>query len=115
MRVIRKSCIRDENRDGYTIMRMGTFKIKSNLENVGLYLTKIPIDGKVSHHYHPKGLEILIFLKEGMLKSGEKKWMMEEGDMVILKPGELHEISGRPETELIAIRMPNYKDDKIVI
>ena len=72
MLVIRKSGVKDEIRDGYTIKRMVTFPIKSNLENVGLYLTKIPVDGKVSQHYHPKGMEILVFLKEGLLKSGNR-------------------------------------------
>jgi len=115
MLVIRKSGVKDEIREGYTIKRMVTFPIKSNLENVGLYLTNIPVGGKVSQHYHPKGMEILVFLKEGLLKSGKKEWMMKEGDIAVLKPGEVHEISGKAETELIAIRMPNYKDDKIII
>jgi quercetin dioxygenase-like cupin family protein len=115
VRVIKKSSVEDENRNGYSVKSLVTYPINSHLENIGFYLTKIPVGGKVACHYHPKALEILIFLTEGLLKSEKKQLLMQEGDIAILKPGEFHEITGRQETKLIAIRMPNYKTDKVLV
>jgi quercetin dioxygenase-like cupin family protein len=116
MKVVRTGEVPDEDRGGYSIKRLITENIQGNPENMGFYLTTIPPGSSVRMHIHPKGLEFLVFLTKGTVSDGVRKVEVGPNDIVYLDPGEKHEISaGGEEARLIAIRCPNFPDDKVVV
>lgn len=115
MKIIRLNKISEEERDGYFIRRLLTEPLRRNPENIGLYLTTIPASSKVECHFHPLALEIIIFLTNGTIETNEKAHGFYPGDIAILQPKEKHEIiAGTQEVKLIAVRTPNFPDDKVV-
>lgn len=116
MKLIKSNDVPVEERDGYNIKRLLTEDLEHDHENMGFYITTIPKESRVKMHYHPKGLEILIFLTKGTIEVEEGKVDVMPYDVIFLEPGEKHEISAADDDEmkLIAVRVPNYSDDKVV-
>ena len=116
MKIVRVNELPEEDRSGYCIKRLLTEPLTHNPENIGFFRTIIPADQKVKNHLHPIALEIIIFLNHAVIKDKEGTHRFSPGDMAILEPGEEHEIlaGGDGKTEMIAIRIPNYADDKQV-
>ena len=115
MKVVRFSEIAEEERDGYVIRRLLTESLGHDPENAGFYLTTIPARGKVKCHSHTSALEIILFLTDGAIATHEDSSDFDPGDVAVLQPGEQHEIAAQAqEVRLIAVRLPNYPDDKVV-
>ena len=115
MKITRLNEIIEEKRDGYIIRRLLTEPFGHNPENIGLYLTTIPGKSKVKCHFHPLAMEIIIFLTNGAIKTNEKSYDFSPGDIAIFQPKEKHEIIAETqEVKLIAVRIPNFPDDKAI-
>lgn len=113
MKIIRLNGISEEDRNGYTIKRILTEPLKHNPENIGFYLTTIPALSEVKCHFHPLAVEMIIFLTSGTIKSGQETHHLSTGDLVVISPKEKHEIIADNEVKLVAVRIPNFPDDKV--
>lgn len=115
MKIVRLNEVPDEERRGYSIKRLFTHTLAKNPENVGFYQTTIPKGSAVKNHYHKDLDEILYFITKGRVKVGSKTYSFNPGDMMILSPGDQHEIiADAEEVRLIAVKLPNIVNDKVV-
>jgi mannose-6-phosphate isomerase-like protein (cupin superfamily) len=116
MEVIRIDEVSEEDRGEYSIKRLFTENLPHDIENVGFYQTIIPQGNKVAKHHHEGLDEVLFFLTEGIVKTDQGEFNFEPGDSMVLKKGENHEIHPKDDQEarLIAVKLPNHKEDKIV-
>lgn len=115
MKTIRLKEIPLEERGGYQIKRIVTEKLNFRPENVGIYQTIIPPGNKCPNHAHGQLDEILFFLTRAKVKTESAMLEFEEGDFLIISPGEFHEIiAEEAEVRLIALKIPNIVDDRLV-
>jgi quercetin dioxygenase-like cupin family protein len=116
MRIIRLNEVPDEERGEYSIKRLFTVSLTQNPENVGFYQTTIPPHSVVKSHFHAKLDEILYFLTPGRVETESGMHYLEAGDIMILFAGEWHEIIAESEeVNLIAVKLPNIVDDKVLV
>ncbi|MBW2981171.1 cupin domain-containing protein [Candidatus Woesearchaeota archaeon] len=114
MKIIRLKDIQKEEKNGYSIKRLFTLPLSKKPDNVGLYETTIPLGSVCGHHYHENLDEIIFFLTKGRIRSNDKIYDVEPGDLLFLYPGDKHEfIADDNEIRLIAIKLPNIVDDKV--
>jgi len=117
MKIIRYKDVPDEIRGGgaYSIKRILTEKLNYNPDNIGFYQTTIPPGSKVAGHYHEHLDEAFIFLTKAKVILEGKEYHFEPKDLVFLKGGEKHEIIAEDEeVVLIALKLPDHKEDKVV-
>ncbi|ELZ51168.1 hypothetical protein C465_04334 [Halorubrum distributum JCM 9100] len=113
MDVIRIDEISEENRGEYSIKRLFTEQLEHDVENVGFYRTLIPEGNKVAKHHHENLDEVLYFLTDGIVETDEEIIEFNTGDSMVLKKGDNHEIRAENgEVRLIAVKLPNHKEDK---
>ena len=116
MKIIRLNEIPDEDRKGYSIKRLFTMPLSQRPENVGLYETTVPKGSVCKLHKHDQLDEIIYFITKAKAKLGKEIYSFEPGDMIFLSPGDIHEfIAEECDLKLIAIKLPNNKDDKVVL
>ena len=115
MKIIRLNHIPNEERDGYFIKRLFTHQLEKEPNNVGFYQTTIPKGSIVKGHYHANLEEVLYFITKAKVKSESLTFSFEPGDIMILSPGDWHEIIAEEEdAKLIAVKLPNIVDDKVL-
>jgi quercetin dioxygenase-like cupin family protein len=116
MRIVRYKDIPDERRGGgaYSIKRLLTQPLTKSPKNVGYYQTTIPAGSKVTRHNHLTLEETLIFLTKSRVKIKGEMYYFEPKDMVFLEAGEDHEIYADNVVVLIAVKLPDNKEDKII-
>lgn len=114
MKIIRSNEILEEDRNGYTIRRLLTEPLCPHTENVGFYFTTIPASSKVKYHFHPLALEVIIFLTNGTIKSNKETYHFLPGDLAVISPREKHEIIADRAVNLLAVRFPNFPNDKVI-
>lgn len=115
MKIIKLNDVPDEERGGYSIKRLFTEALTQNPQNVGFFETTVPKGSVCKHHYHTKQDEIIYFITKGKMRVESKFYDFEPGDLVILRPGDKHEfVADENEVKLIAVRLPNIVDDKVV-
>lgn len=117
-KIIRSDQIPLEDRTsygGYSIRRLFTETIDTLAENIGFYETTIHANSIVKNHYHKHLDEILYFFSRGTIRIGSELVMINPKDVVIIPRGVPHEvISGEEEIKLLAIKIPNILEDKII-
>ena len=100
---------------GYAIRRLFTELLPKNAENIGFYETTVRPNNSVKNHYHNNSDEIFYFFTNGILKIGQETVLVQPRDIVILPRGVPHElIANDKEIKLLAIKIPNIPDDKIL-
>ena len=115
MKIIRMDEIAEEDRGEYSIKRLFTETLEHDVENVGFYRTLIPTGNKVAKHHHEGLDEVLLFLTDGIVETDEEVFNLKAGDLMVLKKGDNHEIRAEDsEVRLIAVKLPNYKEDKTI-
>jgi quercetin dioxygenase-like cupin family protein len=86
--------------------------LPSSVSTVGFFHPTTPPRGTMSDHWHEGLTEFMYFLKPGKLKVGKESYDISAGDMVMLSPGEPHEVLGGPEgVNLFVIKLPNNPKD----
>ena len=116
MKIIRLNEVPVEERGGYSIKRLFTEKLSKNPDNVGFYETTVPQGGVCGHHYHEQLDEIIMFLTKAQMRVEDKIHSFVQGDIVILKPGDKHEVIAKEcELKLIAVKLPNIVEDKVKV
>lgn len=115
MKIVRVNQAPEVSRGEYSIKRLLTEPLSHHPENIGFFRTIIPAHRKVKSHLHPLALEIIVFLNPAVIQDEKGTHRFSPGDVAILRPGEKHEIlAGDSQVELIAVRIPNYEEDKQV-
>ncbi|MHA1936366.1 MAG: cupin domain-containing protein [Candidatus Thorarchaeota archaeon] len=86
-------------------------------DTAGFIYVKIPPGMITDPHAHALMEEVFIIMNDTKMGIGKSVFSFEEGDVVIVEPDEAHWFIA-PDTHdvvVIAIKMPNLKDDKVVI
>lgn len=119
IKIIRSNEVLSEKRGkygGYSIKRLFTEALNKNPKNLGFYETTIRPKDSVKNHYHKDLDEILYFITKGKVKVNDNIYTFNPGDIIILPPENPHEIiADEEEVRLIAIKLPNIVNDKIVL
>ena len=65
-----------------------------------------------SYHYHKIKHETFYVLKGKVLMVvNSKEWVMEEGDSVVIEPGDKHRFTGLKNSEILEISTQHFEDD----
>ncbi len=117
MEIIRKKEQPEEDRGGYLVRKMLSKPIKSgfSVDSIAEYLTTVPVGGKCREHYHKNSYESVLFLDSGIGIINGEKYQFEEGDNLLLEPGDRHEFIPIGQLRLFAVRIPDLPQDKITI
>lgn len=116
MEIIKIKDVEVEDRGEYTIKRLFTTVLSHSPQNAGIYETTIPPKSAVKNHYHANLDEIIYFITKGYVKINFKEVEFDEGDLLILDSGDTHEIYAKDEeVRLIAIKLPNNVEDKVLV
>jgi len=104
------------SRAGYVANYVADLKFMSSLESCGVILVEISDIGKSSPHAHEHLEEVFIILSKMMIYINDTPYELDEGDVVIVQPGEEHsfETKNNQSGKIIALKFPNIKDDKVV-
>ena len=114
MKIIRINEVPIEERGGYSIKRLCTEELLKNPENIGFYETTIPKGSTCPSHAHENLDEFIIFLSKAVMEINDEIYNFENGDIVVLRPGDKHEFRAiHNEIKLIAIKTPNIPEDKV--
>lgn len=97
----------------YYIRRVLDEMLSTPPESVGVYFTSVR--SYVAEHHHRNLDEILIFLTPAAIEINGERYEMQKYDSVFLPRGTNHKIYSNNDQEsmLIAVKMPNAKEDKV--
>ncbi len=115
MKVYRKDNSSKVQRAGYTAHYIADIELSHRLDTAGVILVDIPKGTKTTPHAHRELEELFIALNVVSMGVGDSFIDLKVGDIVLVEPGEKHwfESSKENEVRIIAIKLPNLKDDKI--
>ena len=102
---------------GYGRKYVADIDFQEPLDTAGFIYVKIPHGMITDPHAHALLEEVFIIMNDTKMGIGKSVFSFEEGDIVIVEPGEAHWFIA-PNTHdviVIAIKLPNLKDDKVVI
>jgi len=112
MKIFRAKEERVEARAWGSLGIVAEITLPSSVSTVGFFHPTTPPKGTMRFHRHEELTEFMYFLKPGKLKAGKESYDISAGDMVMLSPGDPHEILGGPEgVNLFVIKLPNNPKD----
>lgn len=112
MKIFRATEARVEARVWGSLGTLAEITLPSSVSTVGFFHPTTPPGGTLRFHRHEEMSEFMYFLKPGKLKAGKESYDISVGDIVMLSPGDPHEISGGPEgVSLFVIKLPNKPKD----
>lgn len=103
-------------RAGYEARYVADLNFRESLDSCGVILVEIAGSGRSSPHAHEHLEEVFIALSRISIYIDDVCYDLEDGDVVIVEPGEAHSFETRSESSgrILALKFPNIKDDKIV-
>ncbi|MHA2380346.1 MAG: cupin domain-containing protein [Candidatus Thorarchaeota archaeon] len=104
-----------KGRLGYGVRYVADLVFKEPLDSAGFIIVKIPPEMKTFPHSHGVLSEAFVIMSKTKMGVAETLYDLNEGDVVVVEPGEFHWFETPPGTDVnvIAVKMPNLKDDKI--
>ena len=112
MKIFRAKEERVEARAWGSLGIVAEITLPNSVSTVGFFHPTTPPKGTMRFHRHEELTEFMYFLKPGKLKAGKESYDISAGDMVMLSPGDPHEILGGPEgVNLFVIKLPNNPKD----
>jgi len=101
-------------RAGYSAQYIADVVFREPTDTAGFILVRIPAGGRTKAHYHSDLEEVFIAMNSMKLGVGTEIYEMEEGDVALVEPGEEHwfEAPSTHDVTVVAVKMPNLKDDK---
>ncbi|TFG34558.1 cupin domain-containing protein [Candidatus Thorarchaeota archaeon] len=105
------------NRNGYAASYYADIQLKRKIDSAGFIFVKIPAFTKTSSHRHEVLEEVFIALNPLKMNVNNTIIDLKIGDIVLVEPNELHSIENNSSEDamLLAIKIPNLKNDKIAI
>jgi len=115
MKIYRLKDAKEEPRDGFSLNILAEIPLNKGVSSIGFFRPNVPPNGKLRNHYHEDIFEFMIFLNKAQIKFGSEIIDINPGDVVMISPGEPHEVfAGSEGTMPIVIKLPNNpKDVKI--
>lgn len=100
---------------GYERTYVADITFNEPLSTAGFILVRIPNGQSTSPHTHKLLQESFVTLNRVRMYVDDKPIILEVGDIVLVEPGEPHSFSAEfgEDVQLIAIKFPNLKLDKI--
>jgi quercetin dioxygenase-like cupin family protein len=113
--IYRASDAESKERLGYEARYVADMVFKDPPDSAGFIIVKIEPEMKTSPHSHGVLAEVFVIMGKTKMGVADMLYDMNEGDVVVVEPGEFHwfETPAGPDVDVIAIKMPNLKDDKI--
>ena len=112
MKIFRAKDSREEPKTGFMLKTLAEIDLNQPVSNVGFFRPDVPANGKLRNHYHQNLTEFMIFLNDAKMKCGSETYDVSEGDLVMISPGEAHEVfAGTDGTMPIVIKLPNNPED----
>ncbi len=104
-----------KGRLGYGVRYVANLTFKKPLKSSGFIIVKIPPEMKTSPHSHSVLTEVFVIMSKTRMGVSKTVYDLNEGDVVVVEPGESHwfETPSGPDVDVIAVKMPNLKDDKV--
>ena len=115
VKVYRASKATLKGRAGYGVKYVADLDFGKPIESAGFILVKIPSQMKTTPHAHGRLEEAFVILNPTKMGVNEIYYDLDEGDVVVVEPGEWHwfETPKGKNVNIIAVKLPNLKDDKI--
>lgn len=115
MKVFRKADASSTGRAGYSASYVADINFANASDTSGIIFVAIPKGTRTSPHAHALLQEVFIAMNRTKMGISSKILILEPGDVVLTDPGEFHwfETYEDEGATVIAIKVPNLKDDKI--
>ena len=86
-------------------------------DSAGFIIVEIPPEMKTSPHSHGVLAEVFVIMGKTKMGVADTLYDLSKGDVIVVEPGESHWFETPPgaSVDVIAIKMPNLKDDKIEV
>ena len=115
MKIFRARDAKEVPKEGFILRTLAEITLDHAVSSVGFFRPEVPRNGTLRNHYHENITEFIIFLDDAKIKSGSEIHDVSKGDLVMILPGEHHEIySGPGGTTPIVVKLPNNPADTMV-
>ena len=100
---------------GYGRKYVADVEFRTAIDTAGVIYVRIPAGYRTEPHAHMSLEEIFVILNSTRMGINETVYDLEEGDVILVEPGEPHWFETPSENDVvaIAIKLPNLKDDKV--
>jgi quercetin dioxygenase-like cupin family protein len=90
-------------------------RFRAPLDTAGVIYVRIPAAYKTTPHTHMSLEELFVIMNSTRMGVNNDVYDLEEGDVVLIEPGEQHWFKAPDENDvvIIAIKLPNLKNDKV--
>jgi mannose-6-phosphate isomerase-like protein (cupin superfamily) len=115
VKVYKASEVELKGRAGYGVKYVADIALANPIESAGFILVRIPPEMKTTPHAHGKLDEAFMIMNPTRMGVDEILFDLDEGDVVLVEPGERHwfETPNGGDVMILAVKLPNLKDDKI--
>ncbi|MDD1777181.1 MAG: hypothetical protein LUQ65_03360 [Candidatus Helarchaeota archaeon] len=112
MKIYRAKEAKVEQRDWGSLGILAEVLLPNSVASVGFFHPTTPPNGTLRFHRHEEIHEFIYFLNPAQIKVGSESYDIFRGDIVMLSPGDPHEILGGPEgVSLFVVKLPNKPKD----
>ena len=112
MKIYRAQDLKTEPRERFSLGILGEVSLPKNVSTIGFFRPAVPANGRLRNHLHEEVIEFMFFLEPAQIKSGVETFDISPGDMVMISPGEPHEVlAGRSGNTPLVIKVPNNPKD----
>lgn len=117
MKLFKNGDAESVKREGYIARYVGDVRFRESSDSAGFIHVDIRRNTKTKPHAHEVLEEVFVILSKTKMGIGELVLNLEPGDIVLVEPSELHwfETPYENDVQVIAIKVPNLKDDKITM
>ena len=112
MKIFRSKDAKQVPKEGFMLNVLAEINLNQEISSVGFFRPEVPSNGRLRNHYHQELTEFMIFLNDAKIKFGSEIYDVSEGDLVMICPGEVHEVfCGAEGTMPIVIKLPTNRED----
>ena len=103
-----------KQRTGYEVRYFADITFRENVSTCGVILVCLEPGSISAPHGHEHLEEVFIALTKIRVHVDDMTYDLDEGDMIVVGPGEMHSFEGldNNEARFIAMKFPNLRDDK---
>ncbi len=105
-----------KQRTGYEVRYFADLTFREPVSTCGMILVSLEPGSRSAPHGHEHLEEVFMALTEVRIYVDDAQFDLDDGDVVVVSPGEMHsfEVLGQTQARLLAMKFPNIQDDKIV-
>ncbi len=103
-------------RSGYEARYFADVTFKKPVQDCGFIIVDLKPGSMSAPHGHAHLEEVFMALSSIRIHVDDSTYNLDEGDMIVVEPGEIHsfEVTSETGARLLAMKFPNIKDDKYV-